>query len=368
MTLIRIAVSVLRAVNLVFKPMKLKNKVAIISRQSDVPTLDVEMLADALDRENTKTVILTKKLDKSPSGLLSYSIHLLKQMYHIGTSKVVVIDGYCIPVSILPHKKGQTIIQMWHALGAIKKFGWQNTDNPDGHSIEVSEAMCMHRNYDYILAPSEITGKFFSQAFRTPEEKIYYCGLPRIDFLRKTDEKMYDQISTVYGEIREKPVVLYVPTFRKDSAISMENLIESFDFSSFNLVIKKHFLDKGDYSGAREKGAIVDEQFSSMEWLRIADKVVTDYSAIAFEAAAIDKELYIYQPDIHLYENNVGLNINLQDEPIGHYVCSTGEELSALLSEPYDREKAEEFRKKYISVNTENCTGQLTGFITGFLK
>lgn len=368
MILIKFTVSVLRVINSLFRPLKLKNKVVVISRQSDVPTLDIEMLAEKLEETGTETVILTKKLDKSLKGLLSYSLHLIKQMYHIGTSKVVVIDGYCIPVSVLPKKKGQKIIQMWHALGAIKKFGWQNTENPDGHSVEVSEAMCMHRNYDYILAPSEITGRFFAEAFRTPEDKVFYCGLPRIDFLKKKDESRYRDICREYPSIKEKPVVLYVPTFRKGSEVSMGKLIDTFDFGKFNLVIKKHFLDKGDYSGAREKGAIVDDVFSSMDWLRITDKVVTDYSAIAFEAASIEKELYIYQPDIHLYENNVGLNIDLREEAIGHYVCSDEKTLVHLLAEPYHHQSVREFRDKYLTVDLNDCTQQLSSFIIGFLN
>ena len=367
MFLMSVIVRILKIINLIFKPFKLKNKVTVISRQSEKPTLDIQLLSSRMDNIGINYVVLTKKLDKSLLGLLSYFFHILKQMYHIGTSKVVLIDGYCIPVSVLPKKSGQKVIQMWHALGAIKKFGWQNTESPDGHSREVSEAMCMHRNYDYILAPGRLTGAFFAEAFRTPEDKIYYCGLPRIDFLRKKDDKRYKIIVNRYGKISEKPVVLYVPTFRKGSEVSMEKLIHAFDFTMFNLVIKKHFLDQGDYSQAEQLGAIVDETFSSMEWLRIADKVITDYSAIAFEAAAINKELYIYQPDIDQYENNVGLNIHLKDEPIGPYVCRDEKTLIHLLEEPYDSEKVRAFCRKYIEVNMDDCTGQLCGFISGLL-
>ena len=46
-------------------------------------------------------------------------------MYYLATSKVCVLDGYCIPASILKHKKKLKIIQIWHASGAIKKFGYQ---------------------------------------------------------------------------------------------------------------------------------------------------------------------------------------------------------------------------------------------------
>lgn len=366
--LIKAAVSCAKFVNLTFKPLKIKDKVVIISRQADEPTLDISMLNDELAERKIETAVLTKKLNKSIKGMISYMIHLITQMYHINTSKVVVLDGYCILVSILPKKQEQSVVQIWHALGAIKKFGWQNIESPDGHSRAVAEAMKMHNNYDYVLAPSNITGRIFAEAFRTPKDKIILCGLPRIDFLRSVDEGANEAIAAVYPSIVEKVNVLYVPTFRKNSELSLEKLVAGFDFENLNLVIKKHFLDNGDYSWAEEAGAIVDTLFSSMEWLRICEKIITDYSAIAFEAAILDKDIYIYQPDADKYQNDVGLNIVLQKEDISDYVCDVEEDLFKKLKQQYKRDAVVRFREKYIEINMGDCTGQLSDFIIGLLK
>lgn len=363
---VKIAVQILRIINLCFRPLPLKNKVTIISRQSDEPTLDIRLLDTCLKQSGMKTVVLTKTMKKSLSGMIDYAIGMLVQMYHIATSKVIVIDGYCVLVSILP-KKNQKVIQMWHALGAIKKFGWQNTENPDGRGKEFSEAMHMHENYDYVLAPSEITGEFFAEAFRTPKEKLIYYGLPRIDFIRENDADNREAIEKCYPKVKDKTSVLYVPTFRKNAELGLEKFIEGFDFDKFNLIIKKHFLDKGDYSWAEEAGAIVDTKFSSLEWLRICEKVITDYSAMAFEAAIIDRDLYIYQPDATAYAHNVGLNVDLQREAIGEYVCRTEEELFTKLSEPYKKEKVIAFREKYITIELDDCTKKLCSFIAKLL-
>lgn len=368
--LIHLAVIVLRFVNLFFRPVSIKEKVTIISRQADVPTLDISLLNDFLKKNGIKTAVLTKTLKKTPSGLISYCIQLLCQMYHIASSKVVVIDGYCILVSVLPKKKNQKVIQMWHALGAIKKFGWQNIDNPDGHGKVVSEAMRMHRNYDYVLAPSSITGDFFAEAFKISKDKLIYCGLPRIDFLRDTSTDAAAvklRMENDYPEICSKTSVLYVPTFRKNAELRIEKLIDGFDFDEFNLIIKKHFLDKGDYTWAEEAGAIVDADYSSMEWLRVCEKVVTDYSAIAFEAAILDRELYIYEPDSESYEQNVGLNVDMHNEAISSYVCSSEKELFNKLSIPYDKDALAAFKRKYIEIPLDNCTQQLCEFISALL-
>ncbi len=366
-SIISIAVLCARIINLIFKPLKLRNKIAIISRQSDVPTLDIQMLDDRFKKSGIKTVILTKKLNKSISGMFSYALHLISQMYHIATSKVVILDGYCILVSILPKKKNQKVIQMWHALGAIKKFGWQNVESPDGHSREIAEVMKMHNNYDYVLTPSRITGEFFAEAFRVQEEKLVLCGLPRIDYIRSQDEKVGKSIFDRYPEMSDKTGVLYVPTFRKNSELDLKELIARFDFDRFAFIIKKHFLDKGDYSWAEKAGAIVDTEFSSMDWLRVCDKVITDYSAIAFEAAIADKDIYIYQPDSDEYENNVGLNIALEDESISDYVCRTESELFKKLAQTYDHDAMIKFREKYIEIDLNDCTGQLRAFAEALL-
>lgn len=364
---IQFAVKILQFINLFFKPFSIKDKVVIISRQSDTPTVDIQLLYEQLKVSGTETIVLTKTLKKNLTGVLSYCVQMIVQMYHISTSKVIVIDGYCILVSVLPKKKNQKVIQMWHALGAIKKFGWQNIENPDGHSRSVAEAMNMHGNYDYVLAPGTITGSFFAEAFRVPEKKIVYYGLPRIDFIKKIDEKSRDEIETRYPEVIKKTNVLYVPTFRKNAELGLEKFVSGFDFKKYNLIIKKHFLDKGDYTWAEKAGAIVDEEFSSMEWLRICEKVITDYSAIAFEAAILDRELYIYQPDITSYEQNVGLNMLLSEEAIGGYVCRSEKELFEKLDKQYQKKDVRAFREKYINIDLDNCTQRLCEFIVKLL-
>jgi CDP-ribitol ribitolphosphotransferase len=104
-----------------------------------------------------------------------------------------------------------------------------------------------------------------------------------------------------------------------------------------------------------------------VEWLRIYEKVVTDYSAMAFEAAILDRELYIYQPDVNSYEQKVGLNVDLTTESISEYVCHTEQQLFDKINEPYKMNLIQEFKEKYMEVNLDNCTGQICTFIAELL-
>jgi len=364
---IKIAIFFLRFVYFFSKSAELQNRVAILSRQSNTETLDIRILHRRLIDEGIETVVLTKKLESGLGNLLSYGMHLMKQVGVIARSKVIIIDGYCIPVSVLPKKEGQKVIQMWHALGAIKKFGWQSVDNPDGHSKEVAELMNMHGNYDYFLAPCAVTAASFAEGFRTDISKAVYLGLPRLDYICNEPVDYADKIYTAYPKVQDRVNVLYVPTFRKNAETDMAALIKAFDYDKYNLIIKKHFLDKGDYTWAEELGAIVDDGFNSLEWLKLCEKVITDYSAISFEAAAVNKELYIYQPDLESYTEKVGLNIDMKSEAIGKYVCHRAEELAGIIGLPYEKKAVIEFRSKYLNINMTNCSSDICRFIHNLL-
>lgn len=359
--IIALACGVLKLVNLFFRGRKLEDKVVIISRQSDTETMDIRMLRAELEKMNIPVSVLCKKI--SGAG---YAFHMLKQMKEINSAKVIVLDSYCILASILPKKEGQKTLQMWHALGAIKKFGWQSAGNESGRSSVVAEGMNMHAGYDYFLAPSRDTERFFREAFRSEGEALR-IGLPRIDYLRREEDGTGDAIRAQYPELGAKHTVLYVPTFRRNAALEMEALIDSFDFDKFNLVIKKHFLDKGDYSFAREKGAIVDDKFSSLEWFSVSDKVVTDYSAISLEAAVAEKQLIIYQPDVQEYEEGNGLNMYFEKEAIGPYFAKDEAGLMEALNKDYDMARLMEFRDKYFDIELAGVTSQLAEFVAGLL-
>ena len=114
----------MNAIYMIFKIFKTKNKVTFISRQTNKENIDFNLIIDRLQQKNPnmKIKILNKKLEKNLISIIAYGIHMFEQMYHNATSRVVIIDGYCILISVLKHKKSLKVIQIWHALGSFKKF------------------------------------------------------------------------------------------------------------------------------------------------------------------------------------------------------------------------------------------------------
>lgn len=264
-------------------------------------------------------------------------------------------------------KKGRKIVQIWHALGAVKKFGYQSVGKPGGNSAEAVSIMNLYKNYDHVIAPSEAIAEYYSEAFNIAKEKIALYGLPRIDYLIEEDEEKIKKIAETYPQLMEKENILYAPTFRKNGTVDIDDFIKNARLDRYNLVIRKHWLDKTDYTAAERQGAIIDRNYSIFDWMKFCTKVITDYSAAAFEAAILEKELYFYIKDVSEYKKNIGLNIDFEREPISIFVYSDPGNLWAALDEKYEKERLIEFRKRYITVDTENCTGKLADFLLSLL-
>ncbi len=352
-------------------------KVTIISRESDEKTLDIAMLEEELKSRGIETETMTKLFtkDKSAGDLAGYLGTVAKQEAAILKSDVVVLDTYNIPVSMLPRIGRTKVIQMWHALSAVKKFGWQTVGSEDGTSERTATLMRMHKGYDYVIAPSDATADIFAEAFRTDRSKIVKLGLPRIDYINSAVSgdarfKTFGAIYALYPELaksNDKKIVLYVPTFRRDGLPDIKGLAEALDPEKYALIVSLHPLYRPDEELPQADHIIYEENISSFDLLGVADIIISDYSSMVVEATLADKPLYLYTYDIDQYSETTGLNMDFDAEAIGKYVFRNADELAKALAEPYDMEALRAFRNKYIEVDTENCTGQLADFIESLL-
>lgn len=356
--------------------MKAKTKkVAIISRESNTRTLDIAMLESELLIRGMDVTVLSKLLTKEKSvKALGYLGHVIRQEAAILAADVVVLDTYCIPASMIPHRKGTKVIQMWHALGAIKKFGWQTVDKEGGSSGKVARLMRMHHGYDYVVCASDVTADHFCEAFRTDRSKIVKYGLPRIDYIKSVaaGERHADMLAKImakYPQLKNgKKTVVYAPTFRRGKTVDVQSLVDALGTDRCNIVIKLHPLYRGDFATAGNgTNVIYDDDFTSFDWLAAADMIISDYSSLVIEATLADKPLFIYAYDLDEYEENTGLNIDFDSEPISPYVFRDAGKLANAIASAadgdYDMDALRAFRDRYIDIDTSNCTAALADYI-----
>lgn len=346
-----------------------KDKVVMLSRQSNEINIDFIMLQDEIKKQipNTEIKIMCKKIPKKFSKKIEYYFYMIKTMHHLATSKVCIVDGYVIPVSILRHKKDLVVVQIWHALGAIKKFGKQVIDKKEGSNSVVANIMDMHKNYTFVTCASKATREFYAKAFGVEKEKILLLGMPRIDYLLGKNNQINEKVEKLleeYPKLKEKQNILYVPTFRKGESTLVEKIINEIDETKYNLIIRLHPLDKT----AIDSKYIVDSKYNTFDLIKIADYVITDYSAITFEAAVVNKPIFFYVYDLNEYKENRGLNVNLNEEMKSVTFNNINDIISVIEEDKYPYEEYKKFKDKYIETKDINNSKRIIEHIKKIIQ
>lgn len=364
--LLAIAKLGLRLLYLLFKPFPIRNKVVMLSRESDTEPIDFRLIREELARisPETRVVEFCRKQTKRTNPI-TYCAFLLRSLYHIATAAVAVTDTYSIPLCVLKHKKGLTVFQIWHAVGAVKRFSYQCLDRPGGHTSRMARQMAMHRNYDYIFCTSRATRKIYAEAFDTAEEKILPIGMPRVDYIRRPDPDLRERYLRRYPQLRGKQIVLYLPTFRDGLDRGVQALVEAAEAyrDTVALLVKPHPLSRFPLPEENRTGA----GWSTYDLMKVCDAVITDYSASSLEASLLHKPVYFYLFDKEDYVSQQGLNIDPEEElPLASF-RDAAQLMRSISLDGYEYEALEAFCGRYIETADENNTEAVTAFISEFL-
>jgi CDP-ribitol ribitolphosphotransferase len=365
---LRIGIFILNVCYAVLKLFPTKQKICLISRQGDVPPVDFEMLVSeiAAHHPEFQTVVLSKMLRPGALSGIRYLGHMFRQMYHIATSKVVVLDSYCIAVSVLRHKKSLTVIQMWHAIGLLKKAGFALLGLQGGRDPRVAKVMNMHGNYDYICASADACRKSMGAVFGYEPDSVIVNPLPRVDLLRdeKYMDKVAEEIQEYYPELHLKKTILFAPTHRKDESVlqmELNNLIELIDFDRYNLIVKPHPLSN---LASEDKRVLFDRHFESVQIATISDAVIIDYSSLLFEVAILRKPIYFFTFDLSEYLDHVGFFVDFENEIPGEKFLTARETMNSIENNEYNPVEMRAFLDKYVDPDKTDCTTALANFIT----
>lgn len=350
--------------------------IALLSRQSAHP-LDFVLLEDELRRRFPGREI--RWCCVAEIGRMSVSL-MLRQLRLAASAELCLVDGY-VPAVSIPRRHRCAVVQMWHAPGAIKKFGYQSLDTPAGRTSRAARALRMHRGYDAVIAGMPGAVPTFSEAFGVPAEKIWPLGLPRIDYLRSDDfadlrarrfARAEARVARSFGARDADPAgdagarrtILYAPTFRKGNADpnwlerAVDELRRALAGQPVRLLVAGHPLEHGD-ERAREGGVPVAfiHGVATIDLLHLADYVVTDYSTIAFEAGYAERPVVFYVPDIEEYRRSPGLNVDpLVELPTLSFVDAAGVARVVSGELPYDAARFRSFME-------DNARGVLEGSV-----
>lgn len=295
-----------------------QNEVLFLSRQAESPSYDFRALAQMFEARGWKTHMHLKKVSKR--NLASYFGHVMKEIELIARCKIVILDRYDPIISLLDFKSEShpeflapgnahlhidfptepIVIQLWHAFGAYKKFGYQSLGTPEGHSHEVTEIFNIHRNYSLIVCSSSECRQAFAEAFSYPLDRVIPLNRPEFNELLALCKKQPNPPLE-----RQHPTVLFAPTLRK-SKISphpfrklYEKREEYLSGLDADIIWSFHPLESNLPAPGNVSEALLE-----------ADYVITDYSSIVYEAYLLNKKVLFYIPDIERYRKSPGLNVD----------------------------------------------------------
>lgn len=324
-----------------------KKRVSIISYYNTTPNLEFQRLVSLLVCNNIQVKYDLVKFNSSIIGKFRYLFSFIHQTYLYNTSAVVILDGNSFVYSLIKQKKKVKTVQLWHAIGAIKKFGCQT-----------------HRRYnikavDLIVVSSELFRPIFADYLNTPLDKVKALGNIKSDYLFDNEylNKIKESFFKKYPELLNKELILYAPTFRgsgiEDANINLDdiNRINEMLAPNQRLIIKLHPLLKRKYNLRK----YLDLSHENLYYLLVSSNIIiSDYSALIYEASLLKKRIIMHLYDYNDYLNKRGLCVDISEFPFAKSYTSEG--LISLINTDNQNIDYSSFNGKYLSgINGESC-------------
>lgn len=300
----------------------------------------------------------------------------LFSIYHLATSNKVVIDNYYGFLAVTNFKKGVECIQLWHAAGAIKKFGLKDSSIQNRTDRAKKRFLKVYGRFDKVIVGSDIMGKYFMESFNLEPEKILRTGIPRTDFFFN-DQKCIQVKNKLFKEnpeLQHKKIILYAPTYRdnelNDFKIKMDfgKLYDNFK-DEFVVLLRLHpaIKHKGNIQG--KYSAFVYDYSSAMydinELLLVADILITDYSSIPYEYSLLNKPMLFFAYDLHEYQEDRGLWNDYEMMVPGPVVRTTDEIINYIKKGKFNLRLIEDYARKWNKYSTGNSSENVVAYLYG---
>ncbi|MEH7383245.1 CDP-glycerol glycerophosphotransferase family protein [Bacillus sp. JJ1533] len=322
-------------------------------------------------KRNKNNITFSFLFGKSPKGFfgkLSFIKHIVKVIYHLTTSRYFIIDDYYLPLYFIKPRKGIEIIQVWHAAGAFKKFGYSTIGKDYGPSREYLNIIKVHSNYSSVIVSTKEVIPIYSEAFNMPPSKILPLGLPRTDYFFEVEKHqlLKERFIKEFPELRGKKLILYAPTFR-----GKNRQVHSFDyFINFNVlnkmlngkyVVLLHlhpYINNKINIDKKLSGFIylIEKNYTIEELLILSDILISDYSSIIFDYSLLRKPMAFFAKDLEAYIKERDFYFTYKEFVPGPIFRETEKLGLWIKNESYNIERIKEFQERFLP----NCDGTVS--------
>ncbi len=345
------------------------DKVVFASARAETLEGNLKYIHDELGRQkpDARVVLLLDRYSYDFRGKVAYFLKLLRACYHLATARYFFVDNAYLPIHVGPHRACTEVIQVWHAGGALKKFGLDTS--PPNRAVE---NRFIHKYYDYVIVGSDAAVGPYSSALRTPAERVLPLGIARTDFF--FDEGAIAdaraRVLAAHPGLEGRTVVLYAPTFRGysdekkphqglDARLLSERLGEG-----YAVVHKTHPVFDAELIDETGYDAVIGAEFDINELFAVTDVLVTDYSSSIFEYALMRKPLVLLVDDLEAYSADPGFYLDFEAEMIGEFARTSEQVAEIVAGGEYDFSRYEAF----IATHCANDDGQASERVVGFLE
>ncbi|SEL18402.1 CDP-glycerol glycerophosphotransferase, TagB/SpsB family [Carnobacterium iners] len=303
------------------------------------PTIEVTLFYEKsceCEAAQFKKIGVTAYPIKKSLGFIKKAVPLFMQ------ARVILCDNYFPILAGLSLQKETTVIQIWHANGAIKRFGLEDPATKARSSFDIKRFEQVYQQIDEYIVGSKMMGQVFQNSYNAVEESIVPIGYPRSDIyfeknrIRQKREYFYKK----FPELRGRKIILYAPTYREDKLgvypLDIKHLYEELG-NEYVLIMKKHPHIITPLVENHYESFFYDNvhDFSIEDLLVVTDCLITDYSSVPFEFTLLDnaKKIIFYCYDQDAYNQRTGIQRNFKEWAPGEIVSSMDGVIAAIKKE-----------------------------------
>jgi len=319
---------------------------------------------------------LFKKFDGSNMGKVKYVFHMLKACVNLANSAFFIIDDFYFPVYVIKPRERTKIVQLWHASGALKKFGHSTVGKPFGPSPFYLKRVPIHANYSMVFVSCREVIPYYAEAFNMPKDRIIPLGIPRTDallsetFRQRTKRKFVDH----FPESRNKKILLYAPTYRGNShyqdtfKIPLDiDLMERHLGDRYILLVHLHPYMRQEVTVNRDSAFCIHihEEFDIQELLVIADLLITDYSTVMFDYSLLERPMAFIATDLEEYIHERDFYYDFKSLIPGPLFKETQDLIDWVNREDFDLVKIKKFKHRFFDDIDGRAAERIVKFLTG---
>lgn len=347
-------------------------------------TNKVSFLTDSKGLFEANFEFIAKELDNRTKDGKAIEYHYvprdkisIKNMYNLATSRYVLLADNFFPIAFMNFHKDAILVQLWHACGIFKKFGYDFVDENYQNLLEK-----IGKRTNYLLVSSKNISEIYAHAFAMDVNKAIPFGTPKLDYYSKENTSKENKLrirkifEDKYPNIKDKKIALYAPTFRETSKYN--NVFDYFDFNKFieelgeeyTLFVRLHprmkEFSSDDFESVLDNPNIInvgdfkDEQ----ELLLVSDVLITDYSSMMAEFALLKRPMVFFAYDLNNYVNNErDFYIDFEADVPGKVVFNMDELIKVFKEKDFDLSKLDKFLDYQLEYLDDKSTKRLVDFL-----